>query len=173
MFGLPGVRSQGAIMKSLNALGLAVALLLGGALVGEPAFAYRGGHGYGGKGSYVVKGGHYAVKGHYGGHGYYGAKGHYYGGYGYRSRVIVGVGFPVYWGPWYYPPAYYYPPYYPYYPPAYSAPTYVEQADEQAPPGEQPSQWWYYCADAKAYYPYVKECPGGWQRVAPQPPPPR
>jgi len=25
----------------------------------------------------------------------------------------------------------------------------------------------YYCNDAKAYYPYVRECPSGWRRVAP------
>ncbi len=26
-------------------------------------------------------------------------------------------------------------------------------------------------AESKTYYPYVKECPGGWQRVTPQPAP--
>jgi hypothetical protein len=26
---------------------------------------------------------------------------------------------------------------------------------------------WYYCASANAYYPYVAECPEGWQTVAP------
>jgi hypothetical protein len=33
-----------------------------------------------------------------------------------------------------------------------------------------PSGWWYFCPGAGAYYPYIRECPGGWQRVAPQPP---
>jgi hypothetical protein len=28
---------------------------------------------------------------------------------------------------------------------------------------------YYYCESAKGYYPYVKECPQGWTRVAPQP----
>jgi hypothetical protein len=46
--------------------------------------------------------------------------------------------------------------------------TYIEQpapqAQQQAPTG-----YWYYCADPGAYYPYIKECPAGWQRVAPQP----
>ena len=45
---------------------------------------------------------------------------------------------------------------------------YVEQGPAQAAP--QPAQhYWYYCADSRAYYPYVKDCPGGWQRVSPQP----
>ncbi|HUJ88093.1 MAG TPA: hypothetical protein VLX30_14690 [Burkholderiales bacterium] len=80
-------------------------------------------------------------------------------------------GMPV-WGPGYYPAPYYYPPAPYYYPPAVVVPsapqTYVEQGPAQGAP-EQPQGYWYYCADAKAYYPYVKQCPGGWQRVAPQP----
>lgn len=76
-------------------------------------------------------------------------------------------------------PGFGYPPYYPYYYPPYyppigevpsSPPTYIEQEGAQPAPGPSQSNWWYYCADAKAYYPYVKECPAGWQRVAPQPP---
>jgi hypothetical protein len=31
--------------------------------------------------------------------------------------------------------------------------------------------YWYYCERSKSYYPYVKECPSGWTRVAPQPSP--
>ncbi len=30
--------------------------------------------------------------------------------------------------------------------------------------------FWYYCNDAKAYYPYVRECLSGWQQVVPQAP---
>jgi hypothetical protein len=44
-----------------------------------------------------------------------------------------------------------------------SPPVYVERID----PAEQGS--WYYCEQERGYYPYVKECPAGWQRVAPQP----
>jgi hypothetical protein len=82
-----------------------------------------------------------------------------------RFGVFVGPGF------WYPPPYYAYPPYYPpyYYPPVVAAPvpqTYVEQG--VAPSAPAPGSW-YYCDGSKAYYPYVKECPGGWQRVAPQP----
>lgn len=91
-----------------------------------------------------------------------------------HSNVHFGVfiGGPVF-VPWYYPAPYYYYPYPYYYPPVVtvpsSPPTYIEQGGGQAP--AQSQAYWYYCADAKAYYPYVKECPGGWQRVAPQPPP--
>jgi hypothetical protein len=46
-------------------------------------------------------------------------------------------------------------------------PTYLQQAPQAQVPAE---NWWYYCADAKGYYPYVRECPGGWQRVSPTPP---
>ena len=91
--------------------------------------------------------------------------------HGPRSRVYLGFNFgvPVYhsWGPhpyWYYPAPVYVP-----------APVVVQQQPtvyvEQAPAQPQASaqNWWYYCADSRAYYPYVKDCPAGWQRVAPQP----
>ena len=89
---------------------------------------------------------------------------------GSHLRFGVFIGAPVF-APFYYP--YYYPyPYY-YYPPVvtvpYSPPTYIEQGGGQSP--AQSQGYWYYCTDANAYYPYVKVCPGGWQRVAPQPPP--
>ncbi|MGH8737796.1 MAG: hypothetical protein ACREVC_10595 [Burkholderiales bacterium] len=91
----------------------------------------------------------------------------------YHGRVGVGlyIGVPA-WRPGYYPSPYYYPPAPYYYPPVVLAPaappTYVEQGAAQAAPA-QPQGDWYYCEDSKAYYPYVKTCPGGWQRVAPQP----
>ena len=97
------------------------------------------------------------------------------GGFGGRVGFGVFVGAPLFY-PGYYP---YYPAYYPapyYYPPAVamqSAPqVYIEQGAPQAAPVQAaPAQtnYWYFCAGANAYYPYVKDCPGGWQRVAPQP----
>jgi hypothetical protein len=58
--------------------------------------------------------------------------------------------------------------YYPYsygYPyPAYSAPP-VYVAPAQAAP-----QYWYFCASANRYYPYVANCPEGWKAVPAQPP---
>lgn len=90
------------------------------------------------------------------------------------GRVGVGVYFGPgpYWGPgpWYYPPPYYYRPEVVVVP-APQPPVYIEQQQE-APVETAPqpsSQYWYYCAAAKGYYPYVKECPGGWQKVLPQP----
>ncbi len=82
-----------------------------------------------------------------------------------RFGIVVGVPFP-----WYYPaPYYYYPP--AYYPPAVVAPTSPTYVERSSAPPAPPAGHWYYCADAKAYYPYVKQCPGGWQRVAAGPPP--
>ena len=90
-----------------------------------------------------------------------------------RSRVTLGFhfGVPLGWHYYHPHPYYYYPPYYA---PTVVVPaqpqTYIEQPAPQAAP--QPAQgWWYYCSDSRAYYPYVKDCPGGWQRVAPQPAP--
>jgi len=83
-------------------------------------------------------------------------------------RFGVVVGGPLWFGPAYYP-RYYYPPYY-YAPVPDAPPVYIEQGEAQ--PAAPPQQaYWYYCAESKGYYPYVKECPGGWQRVAPQPAP--
>jgi len=100
--------------------------------------------------------------------GYHGGYGHYHGYYGPRFVFGVNVGWPYYgYGYGYYP--YYYPGY-AYYPPyavQQQPSTYVEQPQQQA---QQPAAgFWYYCADSRAYYPYVKDCPAGWQRVAPQP----
>ncbi len=97
----------------------------------------------------------------------------HHGHHGHGPRVSFGFGFgsPFFWG---YPYPYYYspPPYY-YYPHgATTAPaptTYIERGDGHASQ-DQPQGTWYYCPEAKAYYPYVKQCAGGWQRVAPQPP---
>lgn len=85
----------------------------------------------------------------------------------------------------------YYAPPVTYLPPAYSAvsvvqPYYVEQAYAgppvmSAPPPPQNaaqistlampgSQWWYFCKNPNGYYPYVRECQSGWEKVSPTPP---
>ena len=92
--------------------------------------------------------------------------------------VGVNFGFPGY-GP---VPFYAAPPFYPapiYYPPPvyYSAPVVIQptppvyvQRNDYFPAPTAPSQsFWYYCSDSRAYYPYVKNCPGGWQTVSPSP----
>lgn len=87
-----------------------------------------------------------------------------------RSRVHFGIhfGVPLGYAAWHYHPHFYYPA-----PLYYSAPVVVQQPPvyiEQSAPAPAPAQsYWYYCADSRAYYPYVKDCPAGWQRVAPQP----
>jgi hypothetical protein len=118
-----------------------------------------------------------AMAQHHGGHG-----GGHSGGY---ARFGVYIGAP-YYGSAYYPyysPAYYSPAYYPstyysapYYPPVaaapYAPPAYVENGAPPAPAYAPQAQqnWWYYCAQSRTYYPYVKQCAGAWQRVPAQPP---
>ena len=90
--------------------------------------------------------------------------------HGGHVRFGVFIGAPFF--PWYYPPYYYYypPAYYPpaYYPPA-APPTYIERGSAPALARQQAQGYWYYCADSKTYYPYVKDCASAWQRVTPQP----
>jgi hypothetical protein len=110
-------------------------------------------------------------------------------GHGGNVRFGISLGVPFY-GPGYYPapyyaypaPAYAYPaPAYAYPAPAYSypaavvgsssPPVYVEQGAAQMPPPPAQAQAqgdWYYCASSQTYYPYARECPGGWQRVPAQ-----
>jgi hypothetical protein len=99
--------------------------------------------------------------GHSGGHHSSGAHtgGHHFGGPRAGFGVIVAV------------PAFLDFPPLAYYPPDAGAlagpPLYVEQGNAPFVPG-QPAGYWYYCADAQAYYPYVMECAGTWQPIAPQ-----
>jgi hypothetical protein len=88
----------------------------------------------------------------------------------------LGLGYGLgYYG---YDMSHYYP--YPYpYPPVVavpsSPPAYVQQ--EAVLPVPQPqtapqlqANYWHYCRSPDGYYPYVRECAGGWERVSPQPP---
>src|SRR5205823_3043111 len=78
-------------------------------------------------------------------------------------------------GPYAYPGYAYSPYYYPYSPPVVAAPsgptTYIERSEpqEQAAPMTGQNDW-YYCRKPEGYYPYVRQCPGGWQRVPSKPP---
>ena len=150
-----------------------VTILLAGASVSEEASAAGGGRGGGGRGG-----------------GWHGGGGGWHGGGGRRVGIYMGVpvgiglGYGYGYGYGYYPYPYYGMPYYSfapaYYPPVQPAPMiYIEQGDDpQTQTQEAPinsgqntqGSWWYYCADANAYYPNVNQCPGGWLRVAPQPP---
>jgi hypothetical protein len=96
------------------------------------------------------------------------------GGFGWGPRPWWGPGFygyPAY--PYAYPFAYPYA-----YPPAVVVqPTpqvYIEQAPAAAGPPPAAAQpgapaYWYYCAESRTYYPYVRECPEGWMTVVPPP----
>jgi hypothetical protein len=83
------------------------------------------------------------------------------------------------WPAWGFGPAFGYMP--PYYPPAYygygyppvavrSAPpaVYIERKDAPQPATQSQGNFWHYCRSAEDYYPQVKECPDGWEQVAPQ-----
>ena len=157
-------------MRSLNVIfivfALAMTLLAGGIAFADRSSGgsgYKGGHSGGG-----YKGGYYGGRGHYGRRGYYG--GHYGGDFN------VWFGWPGWYYPYSYPYYYPYSPYYSsypyYYPPAVSVPSapqeYIQRS--QRNDSSASSGLWYYCPDSKSYYPYVKECPGGWQTVPAKPP---
>ena len=134
-------------MKLIKAVLLSVALLV----VTVPGIAQAGG-GHGGHGG---RGGH---SGHRGGVGW---------GLGVATLFVAA---PViaasYYARPYYPPSYIYPPNYVY------APTYVEPvyAQQYQVPAQQQTNAWLFCPSSNAYYPYVRQCPGGWQQISPTPP---
>jgi hypothetical protein len=79
-----------------------------------------------------------------------------------HSRLILGFHFGV---PIYYPPPVYYAP-----PPIYYPPPAVIYAPPPASNVQPETFTYYYCPESKSYYPYVRECPGGWERVPGVPP---
>ena len=80
-------------------------------------------------------------------------------------RVGVYFGYSTFY-PWYGPPPYYYPPTVIVRP---EPQVYIERA--VPPPAPQAQVYWHYCNNPPGYYPYVKECPGGWLQVVPTPRP--
>ncbi len=152
------------IFRFLLILAVVVSLGAGGMAAAADGGRSGGGH----------SGGSHQGGGHSGGHGGGGHGGHHGGHGGFDFDVVVGP----YWGaPWYYPYyyPYYYPGYYPYYyypyvPAEPSTPQeYIERPRREQ--SSRPSGVWYYCPESKAYYPYVRKCPGGWQKVPAEPPP--
>jgi len=101
----------------------------------------HGGHSFSGArapSGHAFSGGR-ASAGHFGSH-------RSFGGHG---RIGVFIGVPLFAPLFYPPPVIYAPPQ-----------TYIEQAPSQS--------YWYFCPELNAYYPYVQQCPGGWQQVVPQ-----
>jgi len=91
--------------------------------------------------------------------------GYAHGGGYVRGGIWIGPAWP-WWG-WGWPA---YPYYYP------EPPVVMQQQPplyEQQAPIEEQQSYWYFCPDSKAYYPYVKQCPGGWMKVVPTPGPPK
>ena len=91
-----------------------------------------------------------------------------HGGHWHGPRVGVVIGAPFGWyGPpfWYGPPYWYEPPMVVQSPP----PVYIERGADVAGEGPEP-YYWYHCSKPEGYYPYVKDCPGGWKKVVPTPP---
>ena len=103
------------------------------------------------------------------------ADGFHHHGYGHgHGGVRLGVylggpGYYGYYGSSYYPP-YYYPRPYPVVVVPAAPPVYIQQPAQvvQAPAATADTDW-FYCADTRAYYPYVRECAVAWQRVPSQP----
>jgi len=103
--------------------------------------------------------------------------------YGYGSPYRYGSPYhrPWGWGPpaviWAPPPVVYAPPTVVTIPVQPPQPTvYIERSPLESPPAAAPplaaaapTAYWYYCAASRGYYPYVTECPSGWQPVASQP----
>ena len=107
-----------------------------------------------------------------------GYRGHQHGHHGLNWNFSVGP----HYRPWVYPPYYYDPFFYrqrwndrPIIIEQPAPQIYIEQAQAfpQPAPQQDTNNYWYFCDAAQAYFPYVKECPSGWQRVVPQPPPPQ
>lgn len=44
-------------------------------------------------------------------------------------------------------------------------PPVVVRAPPPRPSGQPPAQFWYYCDETQAYYPYVSSCSGPWRQV--------
>ncbi|MGZ4969557.1 MAG: hypothetical protein ACXV8O_06660 [Methylobacter sp.] len=91
-----------------------------------------------------------------------------------RGHFGFYFGAPLYPYPYYRDPFYY--PYY--YPPSVitvpvTPPIYIQQPSPPAPAPQNPSGYWYYCTHPEGYYPYIKQCPKGWQQVEPIPSAPR
>lgn len=132
---------------------LAAALFVICGLYGGTNWAHGGGHGGGYWGGYGEHGfgGDYGYYGHSGFGLYFGAPYNYYPYYG---------GYPY---PYAAPPVVTVPA---------SPPVYIQQSPPAAVNQQNPANYWHYCTNPEGYYPYVKECPGGWRLVDPTPPAP-
>ena len=177
-------------IRSIALAGFAAVTL---AALSAPALADRGGGGRGyAHGQNYGHGGGYGYSGGYR-HGYgYGS--HFWGPLGFLMGTAIIYSAlqprPVYYEPQvvYTPPVYYYPSttyVQPYLQPGDQlvGPTYIAPSPAYPPPqssvsmgqnvqigpGASGEQWWYVCRKPAGYYPNVRECPSGWEKVPPVP----
>jgi hypothetical protein len=142
-------------MRTFGKTAIALAALICSVAASTEALADRDGH----RGGY--RGGHHG-----------GYRGHHHGDGGHWSGSFV-VGVPLYgpgYGYGYYGRPWRYAPAYPY---GYPDPVVVirERSEvPEIPSGPPPQQYWYYCASARGYYPYVGSCPEQWRAVPATPP---
>lgn len=119
-----------------------------------------------------------AGHGHGGGHWHGHGGGHVHGSVGIFLGPSFGPYYPGFYGdPFFYG---YPPPYYGYPAPVIvtpqQPPVYIEQAPQyqtdapQSYSEQQQEYFWYHCKKPEGYYPYIKDCPAGWQKVTPEPP---
>lgn len=93
---------------------------------------------------------------HYNGH-HWGHHKHYSHRHS-HSRVIIAPVWPYYHHHYHHAPVVVTPA-------PSSPPVYIEQGNGRD------AAYWYHCNNPEGYYPYIKECPGGWQKVVPHAPP--
>jgi hypothetical protein len=89
-----------------------------------------------------------------------------------RGRIYFGFNAGLPWWP-YHPYALYPPQTLVIERPAPAPTVYIQQAP-MPPVAAEPVQtkeggYWYYCAAQRNYYPYIKRCPGGWEKLSPEP----
>lgn len=160
-------------MRKIRWLYLVVTVALAQWAAGSPAWANGGHHGGHGHHGHHHHGHHH----HHGGLSFGinlgGFGGGYGGGYGgFYNRGYYGMPYsPAYYGSYYSPRV------------IVTAPpepiVYIQQQDvtQARQVQTQPQQiqyqaqtnYWHYCRNPEGYYPYVKQCSGGWLQVAPQP----
>lgn len=149
------------LMKQINFKDLAIILF--GLLINGLVWAFDGHGGHHGGGHFG--GGHFDGHfggGHFGGH--HGLDLHF----GYGLGLGYGLGYYGFGIPHYYP----YPPVMAVPAPVVTVPaspqTYIQHDISPAPQPQ--TSYWHYCRNPEGYYPYVRDCPGGWEKISPQPP---
>lgn len=91
--------------------------------------------------------------------GHWGHGGHRHGGVHWGVVIGAPLGWYSSYPYWYNPPVVVHS----------TPPVYIER--EPAPAAtDDDAYYWYHCVRPEGYYPYIKECPGGWKKVLPTPP---